>query len=73
MMTVYPSLYIAPFYTGFILSVHHSVLIRFLFNILTMKRRNETQFCIHISIDKVYIGIVKCHFLQIYKRVMALD
>ena len=32
---------------------------------LEMKRRNETKFCIHIIIDKIYVGIVKRHFSQI--------
>ena len=26
---------------------------------------NETKFCIHIIIDKIYVGIVMHHFLQI--------
>ena len=30
-----------------------------LFNILGTKRRNETKFCIHIIIDKIYFGIVR--------------
>ena len=39
---------------------------------LEMKRRNETKFCIHIIIDKIYIGIVKRHFSQICSRVGSL-
>ena len=34
-----------------------------------MDGQNLTKYCIHIIIDKVYVGIVKGHFLQIYKRV----
>ena len=34
---------------------------------------NETKFCIHIIIDKIYVGIVNPHFSQICNKVMALD
>ena len=43
------------------------------FNILIMYGQNLTKFCIHIIIDKIYIGIVNRHFLQICNRVTALD
>ena len=45
----------------------------FLLNILRMDGQNLTKFCIHILIDKIYIAIVKRHFLQICNRVTALD
>ena len=38
-----------------------------------MNGQSLTKFCIHISIDKIYIGIVKRHFSQICNRVTALD
>ena len=31
------------------------------------------KFCIHINIDKIWVGIVKHHFSQICSRVNALD
>ena len=46
---------------------------QFLFNILRMNGQNLTKFCIHIIIDKIYVGIVNCHFSQICNRVTALD
>ena len=49
------------------------VRIEFLFNILKMNRPIKTKFCKHIIIDKIYIGIVNCCFLQIGNRVTALD
>ena len=49
------------------------VRIKFLLNILKMNRRNQTKFCIHIIIDKIYIGIVNHCFSQICNRVTALD
>ena len=38
-----------------------------------MNGQNLTKFCIDIIIDKMYVGIVKCNFLQICNRVTALD
>ena len=49
------------------------VRIEFLFNIFKTNRPIKTKFCKHIIIDKIYFGIVKCCFLQIGKRVTALD
>ena len=49
------------------------VRIEFLLNILKMNRPIKTKFCIHIIIDKIYVGIVNHCFSQICKRVMALD
>ena len=67
-------------YTGFALSVLllffsicHSVIILFFFNILRMNGPNLTKFCIHMVIDKIYIGIVNRHFSQICNRVTTLD
>ena len=40
----------------------NDVRIQFLFNILRMNGQNLTKFCIHINIDKIYVGIVNCHF-----------
>ena len=34
---------------------------------------NLSKFCIHIIIDKIYVGKVKSHFSQICNGVMALD
>ena len=53
---------IAPLY-GFTLSFCHSRHKLVLFNILRKNRLNETKFCIHIIIDKIYVGIVnRCVF-----------
>ena len=49
------------------------VRIEFLLNILKMNGPIKTKFCIHIIIDKIYVGIVNHCFSQICKRVMALD
>ena len=38
------------------------VRIQFLFNILRMNGQNLTKFCMHIIIDKIYVGIVNRHF-----------
>ena len=45
----------------------------FLLNILRMDWQNLTKFCIHFIIDKIYVWIVKGHFLQICNGVTALD
>ena len=50
-----------------------NIRIEFLLNILKTNRPIKTKFCIHIIIHKIYFGIVNCCFLQIGKRVMALD
>ena len=51
-----------------------NVRIEFLLNILKTNRPIKTKFCIHITIDKIYVGYVNhCFFLQICDRVMALD
>ena len=44
----------------------------FLLNILRMDGQNLTKFCIHFIIDKIYVCIVKGHFIQIFLRVTAL-
>ena len=49
------------------------VRIWFLLNILRTNKRIETKFCIHIIIDKIYIGNIILCFSQIFNRVMALD
>ena len=49
------------------------VRIEFLLNILKTNRPIKTKFCIHIIIDKIYIGIVSHCFSQICNRVSALD
>ena len=56
-------------YTGFALSVLllfcQSVILSYFkvfFNILRMNGPNLTKFCIHINIDKIYVGIVNRHF-----------
>ena len=40
------------------------VRIEFLLHILKKNRLIKTKFCIHIIIDKIYFGIVKCCFSQ---------
>ena len=45
----------------------------FLLNILRMDGQNLAKFCLQIIIDKIYVGIVKCHFSQICNKVIALD
>ena len=47
--------------------------IGFLLNVLRMDGQNLTKFCIHFIIDKIYVCIVKVHFLQICNRVTAPD
>ena len=47
--------------------------VKFLLNILKTKRLIKTKFCIHIIIDKIYVGIVNHCFSQICNRVTALD
>ena len=49
------------------------VRIWFLLNILKTNSLIKTKFCIHIIIDKIYVGIVNHCFSQICKRVTALD
>ena len=44
----------------------------FLLNILRMDGQSFDQICIHFIIDKIYVFIVKGHFLQICNRVTAL-
>ena len=43
----------------------------FLLNVFRMNGQKITKFCIHIIIDKIYVGIVKRHFSQIWNRVTA--
>ena len=50
-----------------------NVRVEFLLNILKLNRPIKTKFCIHIIIDKIYVGNVNHCFLQICNRVMALD
>ena len=49
------------------------VRIEFLLNILKTNRPIKTKFCIHILIDKIYVGFVNYCFLEICNRVSALD
>ena len=49
------------------------VRIEFLLNISKTNRPIKTKFCIHIIIDKIYVGIVNHCFSQIFNRVTALD
>ena len=49
------------------------VRIEFLLNILKTNGPFKTKFCIHIIIDKIYVGNVNHCFLQICNRVTALD
>ena len=45
----------------------------FMLNILKTNRPIKTKFCIHIIIDKIYIGNVNHFFPQISNRVTALE
>ena len=49
--------------------------VRFLFslNIFRTNGQNFIKFCKCFDIDKIWFGIVTCHFSQICKRVKALD
>ena len=47
--------------------------ISFRLNILRTNEQFFTKLYITIYTDKIYVGIVSCHFSQICKRVMALD
>ena len=47
--------------------------ISFRLNDLRTNGQILTKLYITIYTDKIYIGIVSCHFYQICKRVMALD
>ena len=47
--------------------------IEFLLNILKTNRPIKTRSCIHIIIDKIYVGNVNNCFSQISNRVTALD
>ena len=40
---------------------------------LETNRPIETKFCVHIIIDKIYVGIVNRRFSQICNRVTALE
>ena len=48
------------------------VRIWFLLNILKTNRPIKTKFCIHIIIDKIYVGIVNNCFSQICKELQPL-
>ena len=49
------------------------VRIEFLLNILKTNSSIKTKFCIHIIIDKIYVGNVNHCFSQICNSVTALD
>ena len=50
-----------------------NVRIEFVLNILKTNRPITTKFCIHIIIDKIYVGSVNHCFSQICNRVTAFD
>ena len=50
-----------------------NVRIEFLLNILKTNRPIKTKFCIHIIIDKIYVGNVYHYFSKNFNRVTALD
>ena len=50
-----------------------NVIIGFLLNIFKTNRPIKTKFCIHILIDKFYIGNVNYCFSQICNSVTAFD
>ena len=45
----------------------------FLLNISKTNRPIKTKFCIHIIIDKIFVGILNRCFSQICNRVTTLD
>ena len=49
------------------------VRIEFLLNISKTNRPIKTKFCIHIIIDRIYVGIINHCFSQICNRDTALD
>ena len=49
------------------------VRIEFLLNILKTNGPIKTKFCVHITIDKIYLCNVNLCFSQICNRVTALD
>ena len=49
------------------------VRILFLLNVLRTNLQNETKFCIHITIDNIYVGIVNRCFSQICNGLTTLD
>ena len=49
------------------------LIIEILLNILKTNRPIKTKFCIHILIDKIYVGKVNHCFSQICNSVRALD
>ena len=49
------------------------VIFLFLLSILKTNRPIKTKFCIHIIIDKIYVGIVNHCFSQFCNRITALD
>ena len=55
------------------LQVSRTCMKAWMLNILKTNRPIKTKFCIHIIIDKIYVGIVNHCFSQICKRVTALD
>ena len=50
-----------------------NVRIEFLLNILKTNRPIKIKYCIHIIVDKTYVGNVNHCFSQICNRVTALD
>ena len=48
-----------------------AVIIEFLLNILKINRPIKTKFCIHIIIDKIYVGIINPCFSQICNGVTS--
>ena len=39
-----------------------------LLNILRINKQNLTKFCVHIVIDKIYVGIVKRFFVANFQQ-----
>ena len=50
-----------------------NVRIEFLLNILKTNRPIKTKICIHIIVDRIYVGNINHCFSQICNRVTALD
>ena len=48
------------------------VRIKFLLNILKTNRPIKTKFCIHIIIDKIYVGIVNLCFCKFATELLSL-
>ena len=56
-----------------VMALECQVRISFRLNILRLKERNLIKFCIRIDIDKLWVGIVMHHLVQVYNRFCLFD